>query len=440
MYPSLLLTTRVRTLRTIKNQMLLKGFRDYNLKRMPCHWRNYSAKRLPAKPASRTYKGSRDIIAHSVPVRRLGANSFNKEFFGYNGYLSKILRKPRPLLPRIGGLLGKSSNIKVGMSLSESFGHGSFLTLALSFSFQDILSLRLCGLLSGIAMAIFNFYHPNGKPLFLPFWWNLLFIFVNTYMIILIGFNQWKSKQLGIFEQKMFEQNFALTGMDLVDFRKICLSGELTKVKKGEFLTKQGTRSNYVRVIISGNATYSVDGQPVSSANPGNFISELGLHAGIRFAHQVSTASTIATSDELVCYSWRRGALIDVLEGNQRIGAMFQMAISNDLVRKLSSDGVERNKMSHRDFRMVVKMVVQEKNPDPHRVNMLDRYRKIHNISDEELDNTLRDLGWTMEQFYAGSNDEGDAKRLANKAQYQTKNELSDLSTEQILIPLGVYE
>jgi len=438
MHPSLLPTTRVRALRTIKNQMLLKGFRGYNLKRTVCHWRNYSAKRLPAKPASRTQenvKGSKEMTAHSMLVRRLGANSFNNEFFGYNGYLGEFLRKPR--LPSKGGLLGKSSD-KVGLSLSESFGHGSFLTLALSFSFQDILSLRLCGLLSGIAMAIFNFYHPNGKPLFLPFWWNMLFIFVNTFMIILIEFNQWKSKQLGSFEQKMFEQNFAHTGMDLVDFRKICLSGELTKVKKGEFLTKQGTRSNYVRVIISGKATYSVDGKPVSSAVPGNFISELGLHAGIRFSHQVSTASTMATSDELVCYSWRRGALIDLLEGNQRIGAMFQMAISNDLIRKLSSEGVEHNEMSHRDFRMVVKMVVREKNPDPHKVNMLDRYRKIHNISDEELENTLRDLGWTMEQFHMGLNEEIDTKRLANKAQYQTQNDLPD--PEQILLPLGAYE
>jgi len=325
-------------------------------------------------------------------VRHFGVKWFRKDFWRYDGTLSEFLRKPRqPIGPR-------SSN-KVETSISELFGHGAFLTLALSFSFQDILSLRLCSLLSGISMAVFNFYHPNGKPLYLPLRWNLLFIFVNTYMIILILVNLWKSQQLGRYEMKMFEQNFDLTGMNLVDFRKLCLAGELTKMKKGDFLTEQGTLCYHVRLIISGNAVFTIDGHPGSAAGPGNFVSELGLQAGIRFPHQVSTASTIVTSGELICYSWRRGALIDLLESDQGIGAIFQTAISGDLVRKLSAD-IGETVMTHRDFKMVVQMVVQQAQPTRHRINMVDRYRKIHNISDEELEETLKELGWTVKKFY----------------------------------------
>jgi len=327
-------------------------------------------------------------------VRYLG---IKREYWRYDGNFSEFLRKPRRFL-RV-----RRADNEGGMSLSEWFGHASFLALALSFSFQDILYLRLCSLLSGISMAVFNFYHPHGKPLFLPFRWNLIFVFINSYMIILILFNQWKSRRLGPYEQKMFEQNFAVTGMNLMDFRTLCLAGELTKAKKGEFLTKQGTQCHYVRVIISGDASFTVDGgQPSSVAGPGNFVSELGLHAGIRFAHQVSTASTVVSSEQLVCYSWRRGALIDVLESNQRIAAVFQNAISSDLVRKLSSNVPENRVMGRRDFKMVLKMVVEQEKPSRHRVNMVDRYRKIHNISDKQLAEMLQELGWTVERFYAG--------------------------------------
>jgi len=371
-------------------------------------------------------------------VRYLLAKCFKREFWKYEGSFSEFLRKPRQPIKRI-------KRDKVETNISELFGHGAFLTLALSFSFQDILSLRLCSLLSGISMAIFNFYHPNGKPLYLPLRWNLLFIFVNSCMIILILVNYWKSQQLGRHEMKMFEQNFDLTGMSLVDFRKLCLAGELTKMKKGDFLTEQGTLCHHVRVIISGNAVFSVDKQEGSAAGPGNFVSELGLHAGIRFSHQVSTASTIVTSDELICYSWRRGALIDLLESNQGIAAVFQTAISADLVRKLSADLGDKS-MSHRDFRMVVKMVVQQEQPTRHRINMVDRYRKIHNISDDELERTLKELGWTLKRFYGeyGSENQLHVENIVNPNSNKSRSVITAanlvLTAASLAYPLGPYE
>jgi len=364
-------------------------------------------------------------------VRWFRAKWFKKDFWRYEGSLSEFLRKPRQPI-------GRRSGDRVETSISELFGHSAFLTLALSFSFQDILSLRLCSLLSGISMAVFNFYHPNGKPLYLPLRWNLLFIFVNTYMIILILVNLWKSQKLGRYEMKMFEQNFDLTGMNLVDFRKLCLAGELTKMKKGDFLTEQGTLCHHVRLIISGNAIFVIDGHPGSTAGPGNFVSELGLQAGIRFPHQVSTASTTVTSDELICYSWRRGALIDLLESDQGIGAIFQTAISADLVRKLSAD-LGETVMTHRDFKMVVQMVVQWEQPTRHRINMVDRYRKIHNISDEELEETLEELGWTVKKFYG---EIGTDKKLhVPKLPTATiEPDHSILTLANLVSPLGPYD
>jgi len=387
-----------------------------------------NVKRIQATPTLRSAAKQTRSIGQ---VRWLGGKWFKKDFWRYEGSLGEFLRKPRQPI-------GRRSSDRVETSISELFGHSAFLTLALSFSFQDILTLRLCSLLSGISMAVFNFYHPNGKPLYLPLRWNLLFIFINTYMIILILVNYWKSQKLGRYEMKMFEQNFDLTGMNLVDFRKLCLAGELTKMKKGDFLTEQGTLCHHVRLIISGNAIFTIDGHAGSAAGPGNFVSELGLQAGIRFPHQVSTASTSVTSDALVCYSWRRGALIDLLESDQGIGAIFQTAISADLVRKLSAD-LGDTIMTHRDFKMVVQMVVQQEQPTRHRINMVDRYRKIHNISDEELEETLEELGWTVKKFYGefGTDKKLHVPKLHTST---TEHDHSVLTLANLVSPLGPYD
>jgi len=417
---------------SVRSKIRIVFWRSTNNRRFFYYCKNPVGQYLNVKRALRTPTSRSGIKwTRSIgQVRQLGAKWFRKEFWRYEGSLSEFLRKPRQPI-------GRRSTDKVETSISELFGHSAFLTLALSFSFQDILSLRLCSLLSGISMAVFNFYHPNGKPLYLPLRWNLLFIFVNTYMIILILVNLWKSQQLGRYEKKMFEQNFDLTGMNLVDFRKLCLAGELTKMKKGDFLTEQGTLCHHVRLIISGNAIFSIDGHPGSAAGPGNFVSELGLQAGIRFPHQVSTASTIVTSDELICYSWRRGALIDLLESDQGIGAIFQTAISADLVRKLSAD-IGDTLMTHRDFKMVVQMVVQQEQPTRHRINMVDRYRKIHNISDEELAETLTELGWTVKKFYG---EIGSDKQLhVPKVHTSTTKRDHSALLANLVSPLGPYD
>jgi hypothetical protein len=73
---------------------------------------------------------------------------------------------------------------KVDLSLAEIFGHTSFMLLATSFAFGDILWLRSLALASGSCMAVFNYWHPNGKVLWLPFRWNLIFIIVNSMWIL----------------------------------------------------------------------------------------------------------------------------------------------------------------------------------------------------------------------------------------------------------------
>merc|ERR1712110_1348561 len=83
------------------------------------------------------------------------------------------------------------------------------------------------------------------------------------------------------------------------------------------------------------------------------------------------------------------GALIDILEHNPRtIGNPFQMAVSADLLSKMSS--VEKGDVhwyAKMDYKPLMETHIEyEKNNGhcKHNDDMLRRYRRMHNISDED--------------------------------------------------------
>ena len=62
------------------------------------------------------------------------------------------------------------------VSISEVFGHSAFALAGTAFLDADVLNLRILSVASGAATLVFTYFHPVGKPLWLPFMWNALFM------------------------------------------------------------------------------------------------------------------------------------------------------------------------------------------------------------------------------------------------------------------------
>jgi len=287
------------------------------------------------------------------------------------------------------------------MSISEACGHGSFVFLAWSFALQDMLQLRIIALLAGVSMAVFNFYHPYGRPLILPFRWNLLFIAVNSVWIGILLKNEWDSQHLNALENEIYDLSFQSTGMDVRHFTKLLRAGQMEIYKPGEYITRQGEMTSQVRIIVSGDAKILVGGKEVYQTEPGNFISELGLHAGIRFADQVSTASTVAIT-HAICWAWSRGSLIDLLESEpHKIGSYFQSALSADLLKKMSHNIDLGKGYSDMDYRSLLLTYLKYGRITNHDKNMFKRYRRIHNIGEEQHEAAIESLGISRDEWEA---------------------------------------
>ena len=68
----------------------------------------------------------------------------------------------------------------LNLSISDLFGHAAFALAGTAFLDPDILNLRLLSVASGGATLVFTFFHPVGRPLWLPFGWNCLFMLINS--------------------------------------------------------------------------------------------------------------------------------------------------------------------------------------------------------------------------------------------------------------------
>ena len=70
--------------------------------------------------------------------------------------------------------------------------------------------------------------------------------------------------------------------LDLVDFAKLLRSGEVEHYYRDNIILEQGQMNRYVRLVMHGNADVYRDGELTYSLEEGNFISDNGLHIGIR--------------------------------------------------------------------------------------------------------------------------------------------------------------
>ena len=115
------------------------------------------------------------------------------------------------------------------ITLSESFGHASFILVATSYYMDDFLTLRTIAIAGSSAMLVFSYFHPHGRVLWLPFKWNLMFIAINGYRVMKVHLDRYLAEHLSPTLLQMYEHHFYV--MDKVDFARLVRLGTLERPK-----------------------------------------------------------------------------------------------------------------------------------------------------------------------------------------------------------------
>jgi hypothetical protein len=131
----------------------------------------------------------------------------------------------------------------IQFTLSEIFGHASFVLVAVSYATDDFLLLRIIAVAGSTSMLVFAYFHPHGRVLWLPFKWNLLFILINGYRIVKALYyrnvGRFMSSNLKSIKNEYFES------MDMVDYAQLIRYAEEEEFEEGEVVVLQ------VRILIT---------------------------------------------------------------------------------------------------------------------------------------------------------------------------------------------
>ena len=187
---------------------------------------------LSTKNVSRSHQSSQKSSQHQTSSSR-ASSSILSYSSNTTAYLNPTLSTPsHPLLrllsqslrhallkPRSLPLPRYISPQHFTFTLSECFGHSSFILVALSYYSQDFLELRIMAVLGSSAMLFFTYFHPHGRVLWLPLQWNVLFIAINSYRIGRVLFDRYMADKLSG-EMKVFREEH-LNLVDVVDYYKL---------------------------------------------------------------------------------------------------------------------------------------------------------------------------------------------------------------------------
>lgn len=347
------------------------------------------------------------------------------------------------------GFLGRQSP-------STTAAHISFILLACSYGLGDILQLRCLAVFSGLSMMLYNRWHPHGSPLWLPFRWNLLFVFINLFHIGLILDRERRSNLISPVEKRLYDRVFLSTGLRRVDFMKLLKAGKWEPFSVGEKLTTEGRSNNNVYLIEHGHAQVIVNGLQVYELSSDQFVGEMGLSVGLRISKSLKSAASVVVTEDMEAFVWKRGSLIDLLEENHDLAAAFQASVSADLIRKALGPSRSANSgqpaprapgdgggggnksdssasasaklnfdMASRNvnqYLVLLTSVVEDGKVSSHERNTLSRLRYLHYITDEEHEQFLAEHGWTTAQFKEGLNPEV-AEKYAQQQQKQQQEQ-----------------
>ena len=315
---------------------------------------------------------------------------------------------------------------RFSFTLSECFGHVSFVLVAVSYATDDFLLLRIIAVAGSACMLCFTYFHPHGRVLWLPFKWNALFIMINSYRIGRNFYYQYKGSQLSEEMKQLKHDHF--DGMDLVEFAKLCSIAKIQSYDEGALICRQGQKNRYIRMVIDGELEVLRDGVRTYTLERGNFISEAGLHAGLALEGWVESCASIVakryqseTEKRAKVLMWDRTELIQLLNRETGLNNSLKAALSWDIVRKLKgqrqtiaehmTDDPElwtqkRNEQTEDRYAAILQNMLQHPGYFKKRRVELEQYRKVHHIDDEHHRLALEKCGWTAEDYEAGERTE----------------------------------
>ncbi len=194
-----------------------------------------------------------------------------------------------------------------------------------SYLVRDILWLRL---LTVVAMlCLFPYYFTCAdEPLWMPIFWQGLFLAVNLFQIGLIVRERWP-RELHDAERQLYDTVFS--DLSPGEFVKLLKVGGWREASEGESLVADGSVVEHMMVLTDGAAEVRKGDKTLATLEPGQFVGEMSFLTG-----HVAGADVVAPRSTKLM-SWAQSELEAFLDRNPSISFKVRGVLGRDVVQKL---------------------------------------------------------------------------------------------------------
>lgn len=212
-----------------------------------------------------------------------------------------------------------------GRAAMDILIHGANVIYLVSYLMRDILWLRVFTVIAAICLMAFFFFRP--VPELTPIYWNVLFVLLNLYWIVLLILER-RPVKLSADELTLCDLVFrTITPREMIKLLKL---GTWDEAEAEECFLAHGSALDRLIVIFSGKACIKVDGKSVAELYPGQFI------GSISFITDDTARGDIVALEPTRYVSWPAAELKKYLKANPELHAAIQATLSSDLSRILS--------------------------------------------------------------------------------------------------------
>ena len=211
------------------------------------------------------------------------------------------------------------------LSLIDFIGHASMGLIAISFFAKDNLFLRGLSILACLVGIAYNYFIPVG-PIWIPIFWNILFIGINLYRIIGIILER-RGVNLNDKELELFETIFK--GFSPVEFMKLMRISSWQTVEANYHMIEQGTHLKGLYLLFNGEVIIKQDDVEIARSKDGSLIGEISF---IRGGEATATVITACPSEYVY---WAGDDLKKLLLRNPNMDIAMKQVFSMELSKKL---------------------------------------------------------------------------------------------------------
>lgn len=220
------------------------------------------------------------------------------------------------------------------------FGQFAYFLLFLAFTLRNVNWLRIVAIIASVFVIFYSAKAPD-EPLWIPIFWNALFIATNLVQLLL---TRWRARSVALDPLENFLGKTSLHNFPPAEVKSFAAIAREGDVPAGKQFIDADSNLEFLFCIIKGQVDIFAKGVKCAELKPGSFVGEMSLLT------KAKTRADVVAASELRLLVWPHEEIEKWVDSDSSRLALLQQALGTQVVDQLLRQNDELlNDLNERD-------------------------------------------------------------------------------------------